>query len=53
MQMQAGDIQNMSEPLDNLKTFLAVAGEMILKLASKNMSAVQKMHIGNKVIQIQ
>jgi Na+-transporting NADH:ubiquinone oxidoreductase subunit NqrC len=53
MQMQAGDIQNMSEPLDNLKSFLSIAGEMILKLASKNMSEVQKMRVGSKVIQIQ
>lgn len=53
MQMQAGDIQNMSEPLDNLQTFLSVAGEMILDIASKNMSAVTKLNIGTKVIEIQ
>lgn len=53
MQMQAGDIQNMSEPLDNLKSFLSVAGEMILKLASKHMVEVQKMYIGTKVINVQ
>jgi hypothetical protein len=53
MQMQAGDIQNMSEPLDNLQTFLSVAGEMILDIASKNMSAVTKLNIGMKTIEIQ
>ena len=53
MQMQAGDLQNMSEPLDNLESFLSVAWEMILKLASKNMIEVQKLNIGMKTIQIQ
>lgn len=53
MQMQAGDIQNMSEPLDNLKTFLSTAGEMVLELASKHMSEISTIDLGGKSLQLQ
>lgn len=52
MQMQAGDIQNMAEPIDNLETFLAVAGEMVLELASKHMSQVMNIDTGISIKQI-
>ena len=52
MQIQAGDIQNMSEPLDNLKSFMSIAGEMILSLISKNMIGQSSIRVNWKIIPI-
>ena len=45
-------MQNVSEPLANLKSFLGVAGEMILDLISKNLSAIKNMRIDGKTVKI-
>jgi hypothetical protein len=38
----------MAEPVDNLRTFLSVAGEMILEIASKNISKPMKLQNGDR-----
>jgi len=42
-QIQAGDVQNMAEATDNLRTFLSKVGEMILEIASKNIHKTIKL----------
>ena len=51
-QIQAWDIQNMAESVDNLRTFLSVAWEMILDIASKNVSEKRRIKDGNDYVDV-
>ena len=50
-QIQAGDVQNMSESMENLKTFMSKVGEMILDIWSKNISTVIKLQDNKEIIE--
>lgn len=51
-QIQAWDMQNISEPVSNLSSFLSVVWETILEMASKNITTPLKLKDWDKVYEV-